>query len=65
LCGNELGLSIRGSEICYAPGLGLECKIALTRVIHCDSSRIMLWKLWLESSHWLESRYHCWKPWRR
>jgi len=64
LCANEQGLSIRGSEI-FQKLLWLEC-----RVIHCDSSRVILWKTWLElspshqkpwleSSHWLESRCHC------
>ena len=76
LCANELGLSIRGSEILWK-WLWLD-----SRVIDCDSSRVIMWKTWLESSHhssqrdsslshqkswlesshWLESCYH-WDTW--
>jgi len=44
LYANKLGLSIRGSEILQI-WLWLE-----SRVIDCDSSRVILWKMWLESS---------------
>jgi len=44
LYANKLGLLIRGSEI-LQKWLWLE-----SRVIDCDSSRVILWKTWLESS---------------
>jgi len=44
LYANKLGLPIRGSEI-LQKWLWLE-----SRVIDCDSSRVIMWKTWLESS---------------
>jgi len=50
LYADKLGLSIRGSEI-LQKWLSLE-----SRVIDCDSSRVILWKTWLESSHHVSQR---------
>jgi len=50
LCANKLDLSISNSEI-LQKWLWLE-----SRVIDCDSSRVILWKMWLESSHYFSQR---------
>jgi len=44
--------------VCQSEALRF-CKKWLSRVIDCDSSQSYQ-KSWLESSHWLESRYY-WK----
>jgi len=49
LYANKLGLLNRGSEI-LQKWLWLE-----SRVIDCDSSRVNLWKTWLDSSHFVKN----------
>jgi len=64
LYANKLGLWIRGSEI-FQKWLWLESSHSVKNVTRVESPSFSTWlessqshqKSWLESSHWLESRY--------